>query len=319
MQVFVGACDTEAQAVAALCEVFKASLQTVAVAAGGFAAVVFAVEDIALPLAVLDTDREIARTEGCTRREQPCRFDAAESSDIVEGGFERFPFDGCAFSQGMRHAFELSIADGGTVFDVDLAVASGENADCQRAVAVRLRRQVGGCRRIAVTACIVGEFCEKRVDIGFGERAAKVRRRPLVEGGSGELRAVLLDVDAREVKGCRRTAAACGRQVAFKRVFLRFFGQMRIGLRQTRRSEGAARQEKRRRKGQRKYDLRAFCFDLQRKDSFLQRFKKRSTVCASKMQPLNFEVAFRIEAVESERQGADETRCTIEVDSVAKS
>ena len=94
-------------------------------------------------------------------------------------------------------------------------------------------------------------------------------------------RAVLLDIDARKAEGCRRTAAAYGRQAAFKCVFLYLFGQMRIGLRQIRRCKGCARQQKHRRKGHGKSKARVFFFHFQRKDSFSQRFKE-ARICAVK-------------------------------------
>ena len=182
----------------------------------------------------------------------------------------------------MGEPLDLRVADGGVVFDLDLAVASGEDADGERAVRIRLRRQIGGCRRVAVAARVVGEFCEQAVDVDLGDVAAKIGRRPFFDGFFQELRAVLLDVDAREAKRHHRLAAACiVRQAAFQRVFLCLFRQVRIGWLQVRRCEGCARQEERRRKGQCKYDVRAFCFNLQRKDSFSQRFKK-SRRCAIK-------------------------------------
>ena len=182
----------------------------------------------------------------------------------------------------MGEPLDLRVADGGAVFDLDLAVASGEDADGERAVRIRLRRQIGGCRRVAVAACVVGKFSEQIIEVGFRNRTAKVRRDSFVKSLGGEFRAVLLNIDAREAKGCRRTAAACiVRQAAFQRVFLCLFRQVRIGWLQVRRCEGCARQEERRRKGQCKYDVRAFCFNLQRKDSFSQRFKK-SRRCAIK-------------------------------------
>ena len=171
-------------------------------------------------------------------------------------------------------AADLSVVDGGTTVDRDFPIASRENADLKCALRIRLRREIGGSGGIAVAACVPGELCEKRVDVGFGERAAKVRCRPLIEGGSGELRAVLLDIDARETEGCRRTAAACGRQTAFEGVLLYLFGRMHIGLRQIRRRKGCARQEKRSSEGHSKSKARVFFFYLQRKDSFSQRFNE---------------------------------------------
>ena len=106
-------------------------------------------------------------------------------------------------------AADLSVVDGGTTVDRDFPIASRENADLKCALRIRLRREIGGSGGIAVAACVPGELCEKRVDVGFGERAAKVRCRPFIERGNGEPRAVLLDIDARETEGCRRTAAAC--------------------------------------------------------------------------------------------------------------
>ena len=136
VQVFVGESDSEVQSVAALREVFKGALQAEAVAARGFAAVVLAVEDVALPLAVLGADREIARAEGCARREKSRRFDAAEGGDVIERGFQGLAFDGCAFFECMGEPLDFRVADGGAVFDLDLAVASGEDADGERAVRI---------------------------------------------------------------------------------------------------------------------------------------------------------------------------------------
>ena len=181
----------------------------------------------------------------------------------------------------VRETMKLSVVDGGTVVNRDFPIASREDADRECAVRIRLRREVGGSGGIAVTACVLGELCEKRVDVGFGERAAKVRYRPFIERGSGELRAVLLDINACETKGCRRTAAVCGRQTAFEGVFLYLFGQMRIGLRQIRRCKGCARQQKHRRKRYGKSKARVFFFHFQRKDSFSQRCKE-ARICAVK-------------------------------------
>ena len=167
-------------------------------------------------------------------------------------------------------AAKLSVVDGGTVVDRDFPIASREDADLKCPFRIRLRREVGGSGGIAVAACVPGKLCEKRIDVGFGERSAKVRCRPFIERGSGEPRSVLLDIDAREAKGCRRTAAACGRQAAFECVLLYLFGLMHIGLRQIRRCKGCARQEKRSSEGHGKSKARVFCFYLQRKVSFYQ-------------------------------------------------
>ena len=220
-------------------------MHAVAVASRGLAPVVLAVEDEALPLSIFDADGEVARAEVRARREESCRLHAAEGGDVIECLFEAPSLDGCARVERVRKAADLPIIHGGTVLDVDIAIASRENADLKRAVRIRLRREVGGCCGIAVAACVLCKIAEECAQLRLGDRALRIDCHAAVQLVRAQLRAVLRDGDACETEcGTLRTALRYG-QMTLECIRLRRLSDLpRIGRRQIRRRQSDGREEK---------------------------------------------------------------------------
>ena len=235
----------EVQAVAALREVRETNLCAVAVASRGLVPVVLAVEDEALPPSIFDADGEVARAEVCTRREEPCRLHATEGGDVIQCLLQTSSLDGCARVERVRKAADLPIIHGGTVLDIDIAIASCENTDLKCAVRIRLRREIDGCGGVAVAACVLCEIAEECVQLRLGDRALRIACRAAVQLVRAQLRTVLRDGDACETEcGTLRTALRYG-QMTLECILLRRLSDLpRIGRRQIRRRQSDGREEK---------------------------------------------------------------------------
>ena len=146
----------------------------------------------------------------------------------------------------VRKAADLPIIHGGTVLDIDIAIASCENTDLKCAVRIRLRREVGGGCGVAVAACVLCEIAEECVQLRLGDCALRIGcRLAVLQLVHAQLRTVLCDVDARETEGCAPRAALRYGQMTLECILLRRLSHLlRIGRRQIRRRQRGGREEK---------------------------------------------------------------------------